>query len=127
MRRILLSLHHEWAAALYSREKHFEFRRQRMDINPGDVVVIYETRPVKMVTGEFVVRAVHYGSPTQLKRRETNPGRRRSVGSYLNGARHPTALEIAKPRRYRRPKTLADLGVSRAPVSYRRLRDNNPR
>ena len=121
--RILLSLRPEWADAIYRREKRVEFRRQRVRVEPGDLVVIYETHPVGLVTGEFVVRAVHYGPPRDIKKLESDLRRARSVAMYLRGARVATALEIARPRRYGRRQTLAKYKVSNAPMSYLRLSD----
>ncbi len=74
--RIMLSLRPEWAEAIYRREKRVEFRRQRVRVEPGDLVVIYETRPVGLVTGEFVVRGVHYGRPRDIKKLESDLQRR---------------------------------------------------
>jgi predicted transcriptional regulator len=121
--RIMLSLRPEWAEAIYRREKHVEFRRQRVRVEPGDLVVIYETRPVGLVTGEFVVRGVHYGPPRDIKKLESDLQRARSVAMYLRGARVATALEIGRPRRYGRRQALAKYKVSKAPMSYVRLPD----
>lgn len=119
--RILMSLHPEWADAIYRREKRFEFRRRRLNVNPGDVVVIYETRPVGLVTGEFVIRVVHHGPIRDIKKLETDPKRKRDLAAYLRGAGEATALEICKPRRYRPRQSLARFKVGTAPMSYVRL------
>ena len=120
-RRILLSLRPEWAAAIYAIEKRYEFRRRRINLDLGDVVIIYETRPVSLVTGEFTVRSIEWGSARRLVTLERDRARRSSLRAYLRGAAVGTAIGIGKARRYRQPLTLADLDVQRAPMSYLRL------
>jgi predicted transcriptional regulator len=116
-----MSLRPEWAEALYTHEKRYEFRRRRFDADPGDVVVIYETRPVSLVTGQFRIGAVHYGTPAELQRLESDRTRARSVAAYLKGARQGTALEVSEVERYPTPRSLAALGIEKPPMSYRRL------
>ena len=66
MARFLISLDPKWARATYQRRKQVEFRRVRMNVEPGDESVIYETHPVGRVTGYFHVKAMHYGTPNSL-------------------------------------------------------------
>jgi predicted transcriptional regulator len=121
MARMLMTLHSDWANEIYTGRKRFEYRRVRMNVRSGDQVVICESGRLRPVTGHFRVATVKYGTPDQLAKLETDSRRRKSVTAYLQGARTGTALEISGARRYRRPRTLASLGLTRVPMSYRKL------
>jgi len=116
-RRLLISLRPEYAEEIYAGRKHYEFRRVRMRVEPGEVVVIYETLPVGAVTGEFTIAKVVFGG-TELAGLERSKRRAEAAAEYLAGARAATALKVSSPRRYRRKRRLADVGLSRAPQSY---------
>ena len=52
---LLLSIKPKYAKKIYTGEKTVELRKTKPDIGYGDTVFIYETSPVKAITGFFIV------------------------------------------------------------------------
>jgi predicted transcriptional regulator len=92
----------------------------RVAIAPGDRILVYETKPVGLVTGELEVTAVHHGRPEQVLKLERDLESRKGARAYIGTARVATAIAV-RGARYAEPRTLADLGIARAPQSYLRL------
>lgn len=62
VKAILLSIKPEWAEKIYNGEKTIEWRksRPRLDRNNHHMrVYIYETAPVKRITGHFMLRGCY--------------------------------------------------------------------
>src|SRR4051812_18534025 len=95
--------HH--ADRIYCGDKQFEFRRQRPRFIPGLKVFIYEPTPVQAVTGYFHVAAL-IDFDENLSSLEADQHERVIVESYLQGARRPTAIGIARPKRLAYPLSL---------------------
>jgi predicted transcriptional regulator len=92
-----------------------------MNARRGDCVLVYESRPVSKITGEFRVGRVIVAPVRLLKHLEPDPGIRELVSAYLRGATVGTALEICAPKRWSEPlhlHALFDRKIS-PPVSYR--------
>ena len=101
-----MAIRPKFAHLIYTRKKHFEFRRVRSKFVTGDLVFIYETAPVSRVTGEFRVGKTVYASPEKLVKLEQAPQMREVAQHYLRGAAVGTAIEIETPQRW---KTNCDL------------------
>lgn len=115
---VLMSLRPCFASAIYSGAKRFEYRRCRVSIRPGATVLIYESSPVSLVTGMFLVSDVLNATAFSPFDLEIDPAMARSAHEYLLGARQSSALQIIHPRRFVRPLRLHDYGLPRAPQSY---------
>ncbi|ORV87878.1 hypothetical protein AWC12_16205 [Mycolicibacterium iranicum] len=113
-----MSIRAPHADRIYRGDKRFEFRRQRPRFSPGLKVFIYEPTPVRAVTGHFRVDGLVDIGDGDLRALEPDDGERGFVESYLRGARRPTAIEIAQPRRLDHPVSLDSLGVNVAPQCY---------
>ena len=64
--KVLLSIKPEYAQKIFSGEKKYEYRRRlfkRKDIN---IVVVYVTKPVGKVIGEFEIDDVLEGNPNSI-------------------------------------------------------------
>lgn len=62
MKAILLSIKPEWAEKIYTGEKTIEWRKSRPRIDRNNRrmrVYIYETAPVKRITGHFTLRGCY--------------------------------------------------------------------
>jgi predicted transcriptional regulator len=130
-RAFLFSFHTEPAQAIYLGRKRVEFRRGHVNIAPGDRVLIYETKPVGLVTEQFDVAQVLYASPAAVldnARDRTEPETIEQARPYLEGARMATAVYIEEGSvvLYPRSKRLRHLGLDRAPQSYRRMPGTPP-
>ncbi len=58
MTAVLLSIKPEFAEKIFSGEKKFEFRRSMFKKNNITRVIVYVTRPIKMVVGEFEIEEI---------------------------------------------------------------------
>ena len=121
VRSVLFSIHPEHAAAIYTGAKRYEFRRCRVHLHAGDRVLIYETLPVGLVTGEFTVGPIYIGGAASLLAFTRNAS---GVGAatYLEGAVVATAISVVNPRKWATASSLEAVGApTRAPQSYRFL------
>lgn len=117
-----MSLHTRWAEAIYRGDKAYEFRRGAPRMSAGDHVLIYETAPRRQVSGHFTVKRVIELPAHELMMLEDDERARTHIAQYLDGAARCCAFEIENVERYEKPLLLADVGLSRGPMSYQRLR-----
>jgi predicted transcriptional regulator len=125
-RTLLVSIRPAFAAAAYAGLKRFEYRRVQMNARRGDRILVYESRPISKITGEFRVGSVIVAPVRILRHLEPDPGLRHLVSAYLRGATVGTALEICAPNRWSEPShPHAFFGREmRPPVSYQFVSDN---
>lgn len=119
--KILLSIKPEYANCILNGTKRFEFRR-RVHADPRvTTVVIYATKPVGKVIGEFSIQEVHSDHPDRLweKTKEFSGITRDFFSSYFADREIGHAIEVKEVKRYGSPKRIEDFlprGV--APQSY---------
>jgi predicted transcriptional regulator len=108
---------------IWDGRKQHEYRRNRaVSLAPGSLVLVYESAPVKAVTGCFVSGQVTVGDPSSLVRLERGESRR-VAASFLEGATRASAIEVFDPVRFESPLALEPLtGLVRPPMSYAFLR-----
>lgn len=103
----LMSIKPKWAKELYSGKKTVEFRKSSPAV--GSFVFLYESAPVKAVTGVFMVEAVfastasHVWYATKALKRIWRPGSvdRDFLFEYCGGAaRKCCAILALDPRRF---------------------------
>lgn len=94
----LMSIRPEYAARILRGEKRFEIRRRPVRFNPGALVLIYSSAPVKAVVGAFTVKHVHVGSPDTLWRKYSDAMgvSRPAYREYLRGVDLACAIEIGE-------------------------------
>lgn len=119
--RVLLSIRPEYAEKILGGEKHFEYRRAVFKNPTVKTVVIYATKPVGKVVGEFDVAEVLSERPSILWAQTSNAAgiTRRFFDEYFEGRSTAYAIRIQNVRRYRKPLELRSLvrnGV--APQSF---------
>jgi predicted transcriptional regulator len=117
----LLSFTPFFAGALLAGRKRLEFRRGPVQIDAGDLLVVYETAPVGLITGVALVGTALSGTGAQLAELECSEELAGPTAAYLAGAPRAVALGIAGYERLDPPLSLADLGLDRPPRSYRWL------
>lgn len=129
----LMSIKPKWAKELYSGKKTVEFRKSSPPLD--SLVFLYESAPVKAVTGCFQVQAVltsnasHIWCVTTVLRRVWNPGsvNRNFLYEYCGGASGKCCAILAA-NSWRLPETewkkLEKFAV-RPPQSWQTLRANN--
>lgn len=109
--RILLSIKPQYAEQIFAGSKRFEFRKI-VHKNPNvNTVVVYATKPVGKVIGEFAVSDIHSDSPERLWRRTKQHSGITKVffNEYFQGREKGFAIEVGKAKRYRSPIELRDL------------------
>lgn len=97
----------------------------RTTLSRGDRVLIYEPLPVGLITGEFVVGAVLFGSPSDLVHIEADPWSRSAAKQYLQGASTASAVEILQAVKWDKGiKVQEVLPGTRPPQSYVFIKGN---
>lgn len=121
----LMSIHPEFADALFSGQKVVEFRRvaPRSQISH---IVVYATKPVGAVIGVLEVERVERQSPERLWRSFGKVGGidKARFFEYFAGAIEGAALVVRRAQRLTKPVGLSQRGLpSRPPQSFAYLSD----
>ncbi len=122
--KILLSIKPEYANKILSGEKKYEFRRFSLMNSAVTTVVIYATKPVGQVIGEFEIEAMIKESPERLWQmtHEYAGVDKHFFDAYFSGKSVGVAIKVGTVSRYENPKRLEDLGANvKAPQSFRYL------
>ena len=128
---ILLSIHPKWAEKIYNGEKTIEWRKNAPRSYENYKVYLYETSPVKKVTGFLeldgfepinVNRPNNYDLLCQLI--ESGRVNKEDLVKYQGNKSQLIAWCIGTIfGRFDQPKTLADFGLKRAPQSWQYVED----
>jgi predicted transcriptional regulator len=119
--RVLLSIKPPFARAILDGTKGFEFRRAIFREKHVATVVVYASSPVQEVIGEFSIGEIIEADPEQVWRQTRHAAgiSKEYFDTYFSGAAMAYAIEVRRPRRYRRPLQLwEDLDVHCAPQSF---------
>lgn len=118
---VLLSIKPKFADAILEGRKTFELRRAVFRNQSVRKIVIYASRPVSRVIGEFVLQEILALEP-RLLWQATAMGagvERPFFDEYFRGCDIGFALKVDRPRRYIKPLKLKEhFGLSRAPQSF---------
>jgi predicted transcriptional regulator len=108
--RVLLSIKPEYAEKILSGEKKFEFRKSAFKNKSVKTVVIYATKPIGKVIGEFEVDQIISGSPVDLWKQTIDfSGITKSFFmEYFNGRSIGYAIKVKKVKRYQVPQNISD-------------------
>jgi predicted transcriptional regulator len=118
-RVVVFSIRPAYAALLFSGEKRFEFRRTRVNISPGTLILVYETRPVCTITGSFLAGSVTHASSDVLIALEESQMIRNLVSEYLANCSFGTAIRAENTSRFQTRISLDDIRAGmRPPQSY---------
>ena len=114
---VLLSIKPEFAEKIFTGLKRFEFRRVIFRSPNVTTVVVYASSPVQRVIGEFIIGGILSLDKQELwkRTREHSGIEKEYFDLYFGGRKTAHAIEIASPKRYRRPVKLATLCESRRP------------
>ncbi len=128
---IILSIHPKWAEKIYSREKTIEWRKNmphRMDAyklrdgDPNFKVYLYETAPVRKITGFFC-----WGGVTLFDARFMHDGfppatygcvNVEDLKKYQSENCAICGWFIEFPQKFNEQKSLEDFGLKRPPQSW---------
>jgi predicted transcriptional regulator len=99
--QILISLEARHAESILQGSKLVEFRRRKMNVNPGSTIWIYAKLPVGSIVGCATVADVRIHAPSTLWRKfgSFSGISRSEFFDYFDGVAQGTALELTNCRR----------------------------
>ena len=118
---ILLSIHPEYVAKIFSGEKTFEFRKRTPKEFDDRRIAVYSTSPVRKVVGFLEIEDVLQSSPSGLWRCVSKGAgiSKHEFDAYFKNKVNALAYKIAKVYPLRKPVTLKSIGrSSSAPQSF---------
>ena len=131
-RSALFAIRPRYAEALTDGRKGVEFRRVRPTLEPGDLVFIYSTGPVRAVIGTFVCGEIVEARVATLwrKYRSIAGVAKQTFEEYFRGLDEGSAIEVAAHSRWERALDI-DAIRSRVvgftpPQSYMFIRQGTP-
>lgn len=130
MTNILLSIKPEYAGRIYARQKRYEYRKalpKRLEILGENRILLYETAPVKLVTGWFRIASISSGTPKAIW-----DGTNEFAGIsgykyflYYKDSQAAFAFKVDEENihRFDTPIPIESLGLKRPPQSYAYIPD----
>lgn len=119
--KVLLSIKPEYANSILDGIKKFEFRRRIHRDSRVCSVVIYATKPVGKVVGEFSIKDVLTEHPNLLweRTKDFSGITKEFFFEYFRDRNVGHAIEVNRAKRYLFPKNISEFLVSGvAPQSY---------
>ncbi|MBE6453932.1 MAG: hypothetical protein E7017_03500 [Alphaproteobacteria bacterium] len=74
MTKILLSIKPKFVEAIFKKEKIFEYRKVIFKQSNIDTVIIYASKPIKKIVGEFKIGKILCDTPNQIWQQTFNFG-----------------------------------------------------
>jgi len=118
---VLLSIKPEFALAIFTGKKKYEFRRVIFKNTNINKVYVYASRPIGCVIGEFEIETILTSDPESLwKKTQAAAGiTKEYFDKYFNGRDVAHALKVNATRHYETPMTLKELfNIDRPPQSF---------
>lgn len=115
-----MSIHPEFANAIFSGQKKYEFRRVIFK-RPIREVVVYATLPVGRVLGSFMIEDIFVDAPEDIWKKTENYGgvSKERFDSYFGNRNRAFAIKISNPTRFLTPQPLSRYVTSNtAPQSF---------
>lgn len=114
--KILLSINPEYVEKIFLGEKLYEYRKL-LPKKKISTVVIYATRPVSAIVGEFEVKDIYSFSPQILwdKTKQYSGVSSQFFFQYFKGKEIAHAFKVGGVVRYSEPKKLSDVLYSNVP------------
>ncbi len=119
--RVLMSIKSEYANAIFSGTKTYEFRRKIFKRRDVKTVVVYVTKPVGKVIGEFTIDTIISDRPSTIwvKTSQEAGISEGYFNSYFSGVDIGYAIKVGTLKKYEAGGfEISKLGVKRPPQSY---------
>lgn len=123
--KVILSIKPAFAEKILDGSKRFEFRKCGFSITGVETVVIYATKPVGKVVGEFSIAEVHKDAPSRIwAKTKKHAGINKSFFDQYYADRDTAyAIAVGTVTKYEEPVEITSLGAEiTPPQSYRYLR-----
>ena len=107
----LISIYPQYVNAILDGRKLVECRKSPIGLEPGDLLQLYATAPVKAILGQARVADVHRGTPEALWEQfeQHTCVTKDDYFAYYAGKAEATLLALTDVRRYCQPVALAGL------------------
>jgi predicted transcriptional regulator len=118
---VLLSIKPQFADAIFSGEKQFEFRRAIFKNKAVKKIYVYASKPIGLVIGEFEVEEVISEDPNSLWQitKGASGISKEYFDEYFKGRLIAYAIKVSAVREYSKPATLMELfNINRPPQSF---------
>lgn len=130
----LMSIKPKFAYQIFTGKKKYELRRHiGIDIEEMSPIILYVSGKVKAIMGEFLAGRILVGSPAYVWEKIAHlpgSGLDEDDWPYIEGSRLAMAIEVLKPKVYKRPISLAELRNIvpnfMPPLSYRKISSCEP-
>lgn len=122
--KVLLSIKPEFVREIFAGTKKYEYRKA-IFTKEVDKVVVYSTKPVGMIVGEFTVEKILEENPCVLWERthEASGITKDFFDQYFEGRKRGYALKISSPKLYNDPINPFELFSSFvAPQSFKYIK-----
>lgn len=119
--KILLSIKPEYAEKILDGRKHFEFRKKIFKRSEVRTIVIYATKPLGKVVGEFEIDEILEDKPDKIWRLTKNKSgiTKSFFNTYFEKQQTAFAIKVGTIQRYEKPLDLQDVIPGRpAPQSF---------
>lgn len=118
-KNIILSIRPIFAEKILSGEKKYEYRK-RLCAKKVSKIYIYETAPVKKITGEVeVIKKLKMKKEKLWKQTQKSSGiSKEFYGKYFEKQEYACAYELGESKKYSDPVTLESIGVNYIPQSF---------
>lgn len=115
-KRVLLSIHPEYANAIFEGQKGYEFRRVLFKEEVREVVV-YATSPVSRVVGRFTIEDIYEDTPSELwDKTKALAGVTKDIfDTYFKDRATAFAIKVSSPVRFVQPQPLSKYVPSNTP------------
>ncbi|MFN3734602.1 ASCH domain-containing protein [Comamonas testosteroni] len=123
--KVILSIKPAFAEKILDGTKRFEFRKCGFTVRGVETVVIYATKPIGKVVGEFSIAEVHKGEPARIweKTKDHAGINKHFFDEYYEDRHTAYAIAVGTVTKYEEPMELESLGAGiTPPQSYRYLR-----
>ena len=118
--RVLLSIKPEFALRIFDGSKRYEYRREIFKRSDVRTVVVYASKPLRKVIGEFEIGEILSEKPEVLWAKTGDHAgiTKKRFLQYFNNKTEGYAIEVKGARTYNVPLQLNQLSVSRPPQSF---------
>lgn len=119
---VLMSIKPQYAQSIKSGEKTVELRRVAPKVAAGDIIVIYESKPVQRITAFCEVSSILSMEPQDLWKTVCRKVciSKDAFDQYFLGKQYANGIELKNLSILKNPKTMRDLSWNiHPPQSYR--------
>lgn len=121
--KVLLSIKPEYVERIFNGKKKYEYRKSLFKRDDVNVVIIYATKPVGKVVGEFEIDKIIENTPSELwKETKKYSGiKKKDYMEYFKKRDKGFAIAIKNINQYDTPIELTDISkdIKIAPQSFR--------